>query len=87
MLLVIWGKEQPEHTATSWHDGQIAHGEYAPEHDPARSLRGALATKQSIARRTRPWIASLTERHFAPSRWLAMTVDDIDMIRTSRSLN
>ena len=37
------------------------------------SLRGALATKQSIARRTRLWIASLTGRRLAPSRWLAMT--------------
>jgi hypothetical protein len=62
-------------------------------------LRGALlsaearlraktdATKQSIARRTRPWIASLTGRRFAPCRWLAMTVDDTDMIRTSKSMN
>ena len=53
------------------------------------SLRGALlsaearlrakadATKQSIARRPHLWIASLTGRRLAPSRWLAMTVDDI----------
>jgi hypothetical protein len=51
------------------------------------SLRGALATKQSIVRHTQLWIASLTGRRFAPSRWLAMTVDDTDMIRTSKSLN
>jgi hypothetical protein len=50
------------------------------------SLRGALlsaearlrakadATKQSIARRARLWIASLIGRRLAPSRWLAMTV-------------
>jgi hypothetical protein len=41
----------------------------------ARPMTGS-ATKQSIVRRTRFWIASLTGRRFAPSRWLAMTVDD-----------
>jgi hypothetical protein len=38
-------------------------------------------------RRTRLWIASLTGRRLAPSRRLAMTIDDTDMIRTSESLN
>ena len=70
----------------------------SPEDIPP-SLRGALlsaearlraradATKQSIARRTRLWIASLTGRRLAPSRWLAMTIDDTDIIRTSESPN
>jgi hypothetical protein len=58
----------------------------SPEDFPP-SLRGALATKQSIVRRTRLWIASLTGRRLAPSRWLAMTVDGTDMFRTSKSLN
>jgi hypothetical protein len=55
-----------------------------PEDPP--SLRGASATKQSIARRTQLWIALLTGRRLAPSRRLAMTVD-ADMISTSKSLN
>ena len=75
----------------------------SPSEDLPSSLRGALATKQSIAQPSRLWIASRTGRRFAPSRWLAMTVwkslmssaplsavsslNDIDMIRTSKSLN
>jgi hypothetical protein len=51
------------------------------------SLRGAVATKQSISGRTRLWIASLTGRRHAPNRWLAMTVENIDMIRASKSLS
>jgi hypothetical protein len=52
----------------------------------ARLRAKADATKQSIARQTRLWIASLTGRRLAPSRWLAMTVDGTDMIRTSKSM-
>jgi hypothetical protein len=53
----------------------------------ARLRAKADATKQSIERRMRLWIASLTGRRFAPSRWLAMTMDGTDLIRTSKSLN
>jgi len=45
-----------------------------PAEDLPPSLRGALATKQSIVQRTRLWIVSRTGRRFAPGRWLAMTV-------------
>jgi hypothetical protein len=34
-----------------------------------------------------PWNLRSPARRLAPSRWLAMTVDDADMIRTSKSLN
>jgi hypothetical protein len=71
---------------SGWHPESRALARVAmpvPE-DLSPSLRGALATKQSIARRTRPWIASLTGRRLAPNRWLAMTVDEI---RTSKSLD
>jgi hypothetical protein len=53
----------------------------------ARLRAKADATRQSIELRTRLWIASLTGRRVAPSRWLAMTVDGTDLIRTSKSLN
>ena len=47
----------------------------------------SLATKQSIVRRTRLWIASLTGRRLAPSRWLAMTTDGSAPTRpTSREM-
>src|ERR1700688_2346132 len=52
--------------------------------DISPSLRGAQATKQSIERRTRLWIASLTGRRLAPSRWLAMTVDDTEYDQNSK---
>jgi hypothetical protein len=54
---------------------------------PPPSLQGAFATKQSIVRCTWLWIASLTGRRLAPSRCSQLTVDVIDMIRASKSLN
>jgi hypothetical protein len=47
------------------------------------SLRGALATKQSIARRTLKWIASLTGSAPCAEPVARNDGGDIDMIRTS----
>jgi hypothetical protein len=55
--------------------------------DLPTSLRGALATKQSIARRTRLWIASLIVSAPCAEPVARNDGDDIDMIGTSKSLN